>query len=110
MQAHERFFDLIADEPQRSLGYPLCDAGWRDTLERLCIRIETALQENEAFEFVRIKQKFGLPLMKALPGARTADLAVLSDYATVAARILFDARAAERYFRRSKATCQPADS
>ncbi len=60
MQAHERLFDLIADEPQRSFGYPLCDAGWRDILERLCIKIETALQENDAFEFVRIKQKFGV--------------------------------------------------
>jgi hypothetical protein len=59
-QAHERLFDLIADEPQRSFGYPLCDAGWRDILERLCIRDETALQENDAFEFVRIKQKFGV--------------------------------------------------
>ena len=60
MQAHERLFDLIADEPQRSFGYPLCDAGWRGILERLCIRIETALQENDTFEFVRIKQKFGV--------------------------------------------------
>jgi hypothetical protein len=60
MQAHERLFDLIADEPQRSFGYPLCDAGWRDTLERLCGRIETALQENDTFKFVRIKQKFGV--------------------------------------------------
>ncbi len=38
MQAHERLFDLIADEPQRSFGYPLCDAGWRGILERLCIK------------------------------------------------------------------------
>lgn len=60
MLAHERFFDLLPDEPQRSFGYPLCDAGWRDILERLCIRIETALQENDTFEFVRIKQKLGL--------------------------------------------------
>jgi hypothetical protein len=60
MQAHERLFDLMPDEPQRSLGYPLCDAGWRDILERLCSRIETALQENDTFKFVRIKQKFGV--------------------------------------------------
>jgi hypothetical protein len=26
------------------LGYPLCDGGWQDILERLCIRIETARQ------------------------------------------------------------------
>ena len=60
VQAHERLFDLMPDEPQRSFGYPLCDAGWRDILERLCIRIETALQQNDTFEFVRIKQKFGV--------------------------------------------------
>jgi hypothetical protein len=60
MQAYERPFKLIPGEPDRSRGYPLCDAGWRDILERLCIRVEDALQENETFEFVRIKQKFGL--------------------------------------------------
>jgi hypothetical protein len=32
----------------------------RDGLERLRVRIESALLENETFEFVRIKQKFGL--------------------------------------------------
>jgi hypothetical protein len=60
MQAHGRLFDLMPNEPERSFGYPLCDAGWRDILERLGIRIEAALQENDTFEFVRIKQKFGV--------------------------------------------------
>jgi hypothetical protein len=41
-----------------SIGYPLCNAGWRDILEPLCIRVESA--ENETFKFVRIKQKFGV--------------------------------------------------
>lgn len=40
-----------------------------------------------------IKQKFGLPVMKALPVAGAADLAPLPGYAAVADRILFDARA-----------------
>ena len=40
-----------------------------------------------------IKQKFGLPLMKAIPVATAADLAPLPGYAAVADRILFDARA-----------------
>ncbi len=40
-----------------------------------------------------IKQKFGLPVMKALPVETSADLAVLSGYRDVADRILFDARA-----------------
>ncbi|MEN3347668.1 MAG: phosphoribosylanthranilate isomerase, partial [Bradyrhizobium sp.] len=40
-----------------------------------------------------IKQKFALPLMKALPVETATDLAVLPGYAGVADRILFDARA-----------------
>src|SRR3954470_869148 len=38
-----------------------------------------------------IKQKFGLPVMKALAVETPADLAALSGYAAVADRILFDA-------------------
>ncbi|MGE0287604.1 MAG: phosphoribosylanthranilate isomerase [Bradyrhizobium sp.] len=40
-----------------------------------------------------LKQKFGLPVMKALPVETVADLAALPGYAAVADRILFDARA-----------------
>src|SRR5205085_12105462 len=40
-----------------------------------------------------IKQKFGLPVMKALAVETPADLTALSGYAAVADRILFDARA-----------------
>ncbi|WP_298871837.1 phosphoribosylanthranilate isomerase [uncultured Bradyrhizobium sp.] len=40
-----------------------------------------------------IKQKFGRPVMKAVPVATAADLAVLPGYAAIADRILFDARA-----------------
>lgn len=39
-----------------------------------------------------IKQKFGRPVMKVVPVASSADLAVLPGYAAVADRILFDAR------------------
>jgi phosphoribosylanthranilate isomerase len=39
-----------------------------------------------------IKRKFGREVMKALPVERAADLVILPDYATVADRILFDAR------------------
>jgi phosphoribosylanthranilate isomerase len=39
-----------------------------------------------------IKQKFGLPVMKALPVETAADLAALPEYREVADRILFDAR------------------
>lgn len=60
MRAHPRLFEVMSDEPERSFGYPLCEAGWRNILERLCVRIESALQDGEAFEFARIKQKFGI--------------------------------------------------
>jgi phosphoribosylanthranilate isomerase len=40
-----------------------------------------------------IKQKFGLPVMKAIPVETPADLTTLPGYAAVADRILFDARA-----------------
>jgi hypothetical protein len=60
MTAHPRLFKIMTGEPERSFGYPLCEAGWRDILVRLCTRIESALQENDTFEFVRIKQKFGV--------------------------------------------------
>jgi hypothetical protein len=60
MQAHPRLFDLLPENPERSFGYPNCKEGWREILERLCTRIENALTERETFEFVRIKQKFGV--------------------------------------------------
>lgn len=59
MQAHPRLFEIMQDEPERSFGYPLCPEGWHDMLERRG-RIEKALRDNETFEFVRIKQKFGI--------------------------------------------------
>jgi phosphoribosylanthranilate isomerase len=40
-----------------------------------------------------IKQRFALPVMKAIPIEVRADLAVIADYAGVADRLLFDARA-----------------
>jgi phosphoribosylanthranilate isomerase len=40
-----------------------------------------------------VKQKFGLPTMKAIAVETAADLATLPDYAAVADTILFDARA-----------------
>ncbi|MDE5442158.1 phosphoribosylanthranilate isomerase [Bradyrhizobium sp. CSA207] len=40
-----------------------------------------------------IKQRFGRPVMKVVPVATAADLAVLPGYAAIADRILFDARA-----------------
>lgn len=54
--------DLMLWHPRlfRSFGYPHCERGWQDILVRLCRRIEIALRDRETFEFVRIKQKFGI--------------------------------------------------
>jgi hypothetical protein len=60
MLSHPRLFCVMEEEPHLSFGYPLCEEGWREILETLCSRIETALREDEGFQFVRIKQKFGI--------------------------------------------------
>lgn len=52
------------------------------------------LHGNESIARVRdVKEKFGIPVMKVIPVATAADLAVLPGYAAVSDRILFDARA-----------------
>ncbi|WP_316229369.1 phosphoribosylanthranilate isomerase [Bradyrhizobium sp. SZCCHNR1070] len=52
------------------------------------------LHGKESVARVRdIKQRLGLPVMKAIPVETAADLASLSGYAAVCDRILFDARA-----------------
>lgn len=52
------------------------------------------LHGKESIARVRdIKQKFGLPVMKAVAIETAADLAVVAGYAAVVDRILFDARA-----------------
>lgn len=52
------------------------------------------LHGSESISRVRdIKQTFGIPVMRAIPVATAGDLEVLPGYATVADRILFDARA-----------------
>ncbi|GAB1717716.1 MAG: phosphoribosylanthranilate isomerase [Nitrobacter sp.] len=52
------------------------------------------LHGRETVERTRkIKRRFGLPVMKAIGVGTAADLAALPDYAAVADRILFDARA-----------------
>lgn len=60
MLSHPRLFEVMSDEPHLSFGYPNFEEGWRDLLERLCVRIEAALRDGETFEFVRIWQKLGI--------------------------------------------------
>jgi hypothetical protein len=57
---HPRLFVVLAEKPDGSFGYPLCDRGWLDVLVRLCVRIEAALRDGETFEFVRSRQTLGI--------------------------------------------------
>ena len=59
MLKHPRLF-TIAETPSHSFGYPNCERGWRDILVRVCHRIETALHDRDAFEFVKIAPKMGI--------------------------------------------------
>lgn len=68
------------------------DALLRDVVEILRPDL-LQLHGHESPERIRaLKQMFGLPVMKAVPVATAADLAVLPAYAAAADRILFDAR------------------
>ncbi|WP_458761432.1 phosphoribosylanthranilate isomerase [Afipia sp. TerB] len=67
------------------------------TLENIVEALQPAalqLHGSESVARIRdIKQKFGLPVMKAVPVGVAADLASVPGYAAAADRILFDARA-----------------
>ena len=55
MQAHPRLFG----RPDAAQGYPTCEEGWRDLLERCCTRIEASVVEDDAFRVLQMKEKFG---------------------------------------------------
>ena len=59
LKAHPRLFRGSIDKPYAAEGYPNCEEGWRDLLERACTRIEAALMEGGAFRVLQIKEKFG---------------------------------------------------
>ena len=59
MQAHPRLFGDPSGRPDAAQGYPNCEEGWRDLLERCCAGIEAALAEGGAFRVLQIKEKFG---------------------------------------------------
>ena len=39
IEAHRDLFQPPADFPGAAPGSPECDAGWRDLLDRLCVRV-----------------------------------------------------------------------
>jgi hypothetical protein len=58
VEAHPRLFDSPAGNLNRTTGYPTCEEGWRELLERMCERMETALLEGETIRIVQIQEKF----------------------------------------------------
>jgi hypothetical protein len=58
VEAHPRLFDRPAGNLDRATGYPTCEEGWRDLLDRMCDRMERALREGETIRIVQIKEKF----------------------------------------------------
>ena len=60
IEAYPDLFQPPADFPGAAAGSPECDAGWHDLLDRMCVRIRTAVQaDGGAFKFGQIKEKFG---------------------------------------------------
>jgi hypothetical protein len=58
IEAHPGLFHAPEGHPERASGYPWCDEGWRNLLERLCVRIEAALRDGETIRIAQIKEKF----------------------------------------------------
>jgi phosphoribosylanthranilate isomerase len=73
VDADDAFFDAIVE----SLEPDLLQLHGKETPARLSA----------------LKRRFRLPLMKAIPVERQSDLAPVTDYAAIADRLLFDARA-----------------
>ena len=59
MAAHPGLFLGPSGKPDTAQGYPNCNEGWRDLLERCCARIEAALAEGGVLRVLQIKEKFG---------------------------------------------------
>lgn len=59
VEAHPRLFHVAAGKPGTVQGYPECGEGWRDLLDRACIRVEAALANGGTFTAEQIKQKLG---------------------------------------------------
>jgi len=59
LKEHPRLFHGLIDRPYAAEGYPNCEEGWRDLLERCCARIEAALADGGALRVLQIKEKFG---------------------------------------------------
>jgi hypothetical protein len=59
IEAHMRLFHPPKGHLEGVQGYPECNEGWRDLLERACSRIEASLGRRNIFRVVQIKEKYG---------------------------------------------------
>jgi hypothetical protein len=60
IEVHRDLFQPPADTPLAAQGAPEYGEGWHDLLDRMCVRIRTAVQaDGGAFKFGQIKEKYG---------------------------------------------------
>jgi hypothetical protein len=60
IEAHPTLFRPPGGDPAAAQGYPACEDGWRDLLERVCMRIEAVLVESGgSCRVLQIKEKLG---------------------------------------------------
>src|SRR6267142_4173814 len=60
IEAYPDLFRPPAGTPERAEGLPECGEGWRDLVDRACIRIRTAVEaDGGSFRFTQIKEKYG---------------------------------------------------
>jgi hypothetical protein len=53
-------FDPTPGDPPSAQGWPCVGDGWRDLLERACVRIRAAVRaDGGSFRFTQIKEKYG---------------------------------------------------
>lgn len=58
IKAHPDLFHPTAGHPEQAAGYPWCEQGWQNLLDRMCRRIESALRSGERVHFSQVKEKF----------------------------------------------------
>jgi hypothetical protein len=59
LEAYPDLFRPPAGAPEAAQGSPECGEGWRDLLNRCCVRIGAALTDGDRFRFEQIKEKYG---------------------------------------------------
>lgn len=59
IEAHRDLFQPPAGLPAAAQGSPDCGEGWRDLLDRLCVRIRAVVRaDGGTFRFTQVKEKY----------------------------------------------------